>query len=296
MHQFNFEAIGTKWQINIYPDISSKNLEKVYQQIQERISDFDLAYSRFRADSLVSKMAEETGSYSLPPDAEKMIQLYADLYRLTKGSFTPLIGQLVSDAGYDATYSLKTKSLTAPEKWEDVISYSKSKLIIKKPVLLDFGAGGKGYLIDLVGAVLKSNQINSFCIDAGGDILFCVIPEDSVPALKVGLENPDNLDQVIGVAHIQNQSICGSAGNRRKWGEFHHIMNPHTLSSPKHIAATWVVADETLVADSLATALFFAPGKLLSEHYTFEYAVLFSDSTLESSQNFPAEFFFEGGK
>ncbi len=293
MNQFDFEAIGTKWQIDLFDEVNSAKLRDVYTLIQKRIDAFDKYYSRFREDSTIFEMSRNSGEYRLPADGEKLLSLYHDLYRLTEGAFTPLIGQVMSDAGYDARYSLISKPLKKPGLWEDYLSFTKTSLTIKKPILLDFGAGGKGYLIDLVGDVLNQQGIYSFCIDAGGDILCSSAENDNSAPMRIGLENPSDITKVIGVAEVKNKSICGSAGNRRKWGEFHHLISPHTLTSPTHILATWVIANDTLTADALATALFFTSAQKLQATYEFEYVVLFSDGTTDVSNHFPGELFFE---
>jgi thiamine biosynthesis lipoprotein len=53
------------------------------------------------------------------------------------------------------------------------------------------------------------------------------------------------------------------------------------------------VADTGLLADGLATALFFADAAMLQKHYNFEYAIVNNDFSLERSPNFPATFFTE---
>ena len=123
-----------------------------------------------------------------------------------------------------------------------------------------------------------------------------VYQTDRKETLQVGLENPDDFAQVIGVASIHNQSICASAGNRRRWKQFHHIISPHTLASPKNIKATWVVAKTALLADALATCLFFVPAKTLLAKFTFSYATVYEDNTREVSKAFPAEIFSQTSK
>ncbi len=291
MIQFDFNAIGTTWHIDIYQDLESSIESKILTDIKERIESFDKVYSRFRPDSLVTKIGNGSGVFQLPADSEKLFGIYHNLYEVTDGFFTPLIGKLLSDAGYDAKYSLQQKGiLESPPAWDDVMDYKNHSLIVKKPVMLDFGAAGKGYLIDLVGKVLEADGIYGYCIDAGGDILH----KGSLP-IRIGLENPTNKDQVVGVFPLINAAICGSAGNRRKWGNFNHIMNPKTLSSAKDILAVWVVAREALVADALTTCLFFVQAqeliKRLSGKYDFEYILIRNDLSFEQSDGFSAEIF-----
>jgi len=294
MHtQFKFEAIGTGWVIDVWDNVGLGKEEDILKQVRDRIDIFDKNYSRFRDDSLVTEISQKTGTYVLPADAELMMDIYYALFKLTGGLLTPLIGQVMVDAGYDAKYSLKQiRELESPLDWDDVLEYSHPNLKVKEQVILDFGAAGKGYLIDIVADVLRGNGLENFCIDAGGDILHN--RKDGVP-IKIGLENPENFEQVIGVCDLLNQSLCGSAGSRRHWNglrqNFHHIIHPKKLESPKDILATWVIADTTLVADALATSLFFVSPETLLSQYDFKYVIIYADYSILRSNNFPGEIF-----
>lgn len=285
MSVLDFEAIGTHWKIDL-GDVSSSQLRKLSGLIADRINEFDKDYSRFRHDSLVAKMSKQAGRYKLPDDAQPMLDFYKQLYDLSGGLVTPLIGDLLVAAGYDPDYSLKPKKLSRPARWEDVLKYDFPDLEIAKPVVLDFGAAGKGYLVDIVRKILVDEGVETFVINAGGDI-FC----QGADKVQVALEHPDHPSLAVGVAQILNQSICGSAGNRRQWQGFHHVIDPEKLSSPEHIKALWVVADNAMVADGLTTLLYFVKPELLNAHFQFEYAIVNSDMSLNYSSAFPAEFF-----
>jgi thiamine biosynthesis lipoprotein len=259
--------------------------------IVRRIDEYDKNYSRFRADSLVTTMASRAGAYRLPDDAQELFAVYRTLYELTDGGMTPLIGQVMSDAGYDATYSLQPKPLRTPPAWDTVMTYAHPQLQLTQPVLLDFGAAGKGHIVDIVGELISQHGIKDYCVDAGGDSVY--YRETSAQPMHIGLEHPRNPGQVIGVATVYNRSLCGSAGNRRAWGAYHHIIDPHALASPRHIQALWVAADSALYADALTTALFFAPAKKLATRYNFEYAIMHDDDSLEQSAGFPGTFFMD---
>jgi len=283
-----FEGVGTKWRIDLYSPLPRPKHEYLQRLIQERIEQFERLYSRFRFDSFINIMLNQVGTFTLPPDAEPLFSIYEKLYQLTQGAFTPFIAQVLTDVGYDALYSFKKGSAKHPPQWEEIFDYHYPKVKIKKPQAIDFGAAGKGYLIDLVSELIKEYGVATYCIDAGGDIRY-----ESKEPLRVGLENPFDMSQAIGVATISNISLCASSGSRRKWGEYHHIMNPHTLTSPEKVVATWVIADKTITADALATSLFFVSPKTFLPHFSFEYLVLFADSTFEKSPSFPAELFLK---
>jgi thiamine biosynthesis lipoprotein len=284
---WSFEAIGTQWWVGIYEEISDANLVAIRQKVSDRIELFDATYSRFRSDSIVSKVAKTAGTYRFPNDSVELFSLYRLLYDMSDGVVTPLIGGVLSGAGYDADYSLQPKELIRPPNWDDVMTYEACVLTTKKPVLLDFGAAGKGYLVDIIGKLLKDSEIEAFCIDAGGDIL-C---HDLATPLAIGLENPDDASQVVGLAHMTDGSLCGSAGNRRAWADFTHIIDPATLKSPRHIKAAWACAETALLADGLTTTLYFVPAAKLRKAFPFSYLIVYADTSVERSPDFPAELF-----
>lgn len=284
--QLSFEAIGTQWTIDVN-DLPLDSKQALLNKIKSRIELFDRTYSRFRVDSTLMQISVAGGERTLPEDAESLFSLYFDLYNITNGAFTPLIGDVLEATGYDASYSLKMHKPQKPSQWEEVIDFDPPHLTLRKPAILDFGAGGKGYLVDIVSDLIVRCGSKSFCVDAGGDIF-----QKSSSELKIGLENPQNTKQVIGVATIKNQSICASAGNRRQWGDYHHIIDPNSLTSPKNILATWVVADTGLLADALATCLFLVSPDTLNPHYEFEYLIMNADATVAKSPHFKAELFY----
>lgn len=286
--RLTFEAIGTMWDIELFDDVPSLEATALETAVRARIGSFDKNYSRFRTDSLVSQMAREPGRYNLPEDAKPLLDMYQELYKVTKGLVTPLIGQTLSDAGYDANYSFMPGTVTAPPTWEDTLEYDFPHLLVKQPALLDFGAAGKGYLADVIAEHLSRQGQQNFAINAGGDFVY---RSAAGKTLKIALEHPKDPESAIGIAEILNQSLCGSAGNRRKWGTYHHILHPKSLMSPQDITALWVVADSGLIADGLSTALFFVSPVRLRPRFTFSYAIVRQDMSLHHSPDFPAEFF-----
>jgi thiamine biosynthesis lipoprotein len=286
-NQTEFEAIGTHWNIEIEPS-SEKSSSALFTMIRDRIEIFEQTYSRFRPDTLITRMSKQTGTYEFPPDSEQMWSLYKQLYTITKGAFTPLIGSLLSEAGYDASYSLTPKELHKPPRWEEALDDAFPRITTRQPVMLDLGSIGKGCLIDIVGELIEANGIQRYVINAGGDIRHR--QTDGTP-LRIALEHPGDMSRAIGIASIANQSLCGSSGSRRKWRQFHHIMNPRTLGSPSHVISAWTIADSTIIADALATCLYLVPPEDLIPYFDFEYLILRPDYSVTHSNGFQAELF-----
>jgi thiamine biosynthesis lipoprotein len=258
-----FEALGTHWFIQSPRGISS-SLEK---KIHDTLEYVDKTWSRFRDDSLVTKMATAEGDYSLEKADQELLAWYEILYNATNGDVTPLIGQTLADAGYDKSYRLKPKEyLAKTPHWNDVIQRTKNGVHIKTPRLLDVGAAGKGFAIDQVAALFEAEP---YLIDAGGDI------RTQGPSQVIGLEDPTDLSKLIGTFQLENKSICASAGNRRIWGDWHHILDPKTSLPTRDVVATWAIAESAMHADGIASALFFANPKNLASLGTFSYIVMY---------------------
>src|SRR3954471_3285285 len=92
VRQWCFEAIGTQWCIEVFEPLSNKAAVSIQRAIRTRIAAFDRAYSRFRADSFIMRLSRKAGTYHLPADGQALFDLYAELYELTDGAVTPLIG------------------------------------------------------------------------------------------------------------------------------------------------------------------------------------------------------------
>lgn len=282
-HSWQFEAIGTEWVIETRVALSGKTRRAVL----EHIGEFDRTYSRFREDSLVSRIAGKPGQYEFPAEGVELVDLYRKMYDVTDGAVTPLVGNVLESLGYDKDYSFIKSAEQMVERWDDVMRWSGGKLTTKNKLMLDFGAIGKGLLVDEVAAIVELHDHHDYVIDASGDIR-----HKGADVQAIGLENPYDPTAVIGVVNVQNKSLCASAVNRRSWGEgIHHVIDGRTGKPTNDIVATWVIAESTALADGLATALFFVSEKELYDFSPFSYVRLSKDNRIEHSRNFVGELF-----
>lgn len=279
-----FEAIGTAWQI----DTIDRLPEPLVARIHSRIDDFDRTYSRFRSDSLVSRIASEPGVYRFPDDAAPLFDLYRRLYEATDGSISPLVGRALENLGYDRAYSLRpTGEPPIVPRWQDSIAWDGHQLTAIRPVVIDVGGAGKGYLADIVGELIADAGIPEFIVDASGDLV-----HRGSDGIRVGLEHPLDATKAIGVARLHNQSLCASATNRRAWGNgIHHIIDATTGLPARDVIATWAIASTGLLADGLATALFRPNLARLVDEFEFEYVRMFADGRVECSPSLDGELF-----
>lgn len=282
-HSWQFVALGTSWSI----DTAQVLDESLRERVTGRIEQFDKTYSRFRDDSLVDEL-RSPGQYVLPDDSTKLLGLYEQLYELTDGQMTPLIGSMLEDAGYDKVYSLTPRDVIRPvPDWSSLGWDGVHTLHTRVPLTLDVGAAGKGYLVDIVAELLEQHGVAMYTIDASGDIRQTL----SEPVL-IGLEHPTDPTKIIGTARLATGSLCASAINRRVWADgMHHVFDPTLRRPTRSKLATWVVSEEAMIADGLATALFFVEPERLLPHFAFDYVTIGIDGTVDYSVDFDGELF-----
>lgn len=287
----SFDAIGTRWEIETGAALD----DQLAERIKERIDRFDRTYSRFRPDSLVSQVAAAPagGVFAFPEDAVALFELYDRLFTATQGGVDPLVGRRLELLGYDASYSLISAEhepdIDRP-RWSSDVSREGRVVATRRPVVIDVGAAGKGYLVELVSAMLRDAGLPEFVIDASGDIRHA-----GANGIRIGLEHPLDPSQVVGVAHLANAALAASATTRRAWGDgLHHVLDARSGKPVSDVLATWVVADDAAVADGLATALFVSDPRRLAERFRFTYVRMLSDGRAEVSPDFVGEVFVRG--
>ncbi|EIK84733.1 FAD:protein FMN transferase [Gardnerella pickettii] len=232
-------ALGTGIIISSSVPIS----QRVEQRIRDFVEEYESVLSRFRADSLVSRMAraKRGGEFEFPTWAQPLFALYSEFYAATHGAFDACIGADLLALGYNNSVHFIPQSAAGlgknensssdswsnyrralPITWADISQGGGSTtLCINQPVQLDFGAAGKGYFVDLVTQIIKEELSGDspadfdFLVNAGGDMRACFSKENS--QIKVALENPFDTAQAVGVASIASGALCASSNARRRW-------------------------------------------------------------------------------
>ena len=311
-------------------------------EMERFIDEYEHALSRFRADSLVAHIgnAEHGGHFDFPDWAGPLFDLYDALHAATRGAIDPCVGEDLIRLGYDPALSFTVEAdagerlgaLHGRAVWgRDVVRSSGTTLVTRSPVHVDFGACGKGYLVDSLGGLLTDSELSrtshvksaettnptcqsstsdskresaapEFVIDAGGDLL----ARTNKP-IRVALEDPDDPSCAVGVALIGDGAFCASAPSRRHWEvavneqthlAIHHLLNAIDGLPVQQTEAAWAAVRSasfgdypTAVADGLATALFVADPNELSSTFAFDCATLDVDRHATISAGFPGRFF-----
>ena len=272
----------------------------VEQRIRAFVEEYERTLSRFRADSLVSRMAcaKAGGDFEFPSWAQPLFAIYDEFYAATHGAFDACIGADLLALGYDNSVKFVPESASSvsedsaswskyhralPVTWSDISRADGSTMLhTSQPVQLDFGAVGKGYFVDLVTQILKEelsgdSPANSdfpadfdFLVNAGGDMRVCFSEENS--RIKVALENPFDATQAVGVASIANGALCASSAARRRWKvKDANCLADNAFESNCHKSngCESDAFESNLIATHLINALDGVPSQKLSASWTY---------------------------
>lgn len=135
-------------------------------------------------------------------------------------------------------------------------NYSKSN-----DIKLDLGGIAKGYVTELVGRYLEENDIYSYIINAGGNVM--VGKAYNKDTFLVGITNPDNKDNMFTKVKVNNLSIVTSGSYQRYCTldgiNYNHIINPITKYPSNYMKSVTVVSKSSMIADIYSTYLFLLP-------------------------------------
>ena len=179
-----------------------------------------------------------------------IIKLGIDFYDTTDGLFNVAAGNLTikwKEFIGSCNTLPSTEELNVNTNINDIKldgnNYSKSN-----DVKLDLGGIAKGYVTELVGRYLEENDIHSYIINAGGNVM-------------VG--KAYNKDDMFTKVKVNNLSIVTSGSYQRYCTldgiNYNHIINPITKYPSNYMKSVTVVGKSSILADIYSTYLFLLP-------------------------------------
>ena len=171
-------------------------------------------------------------------------------------------------------------------------------------LIIDLGGIAKGYATQSVADALKELGIDSAVINAGGNVyVLGEKPEyassDSAKLWKVGIRHPrpERDDELLAVVSLTDKSIVTSGDYERYFEyegtRYHHILDPSTGNPAGESISATVIADDSVLADYLSTALFVLGAQkgleLVALYPGAEAIIVAPDMTVASSPGFDGD-------
>lgn len=267
LRTLSFHALGTQCLVR-YATSSAHDAERYERAARQWVEIFEARYSRFRPQSLVSRINQSAGNSWVEVDAEmeQMLDLCGTLHAMTAGILDATAGPLLKLWDYHqpaadlpiATEVARTRELVG---WPKVQRAPGRVFLPRAGMALDFGGWGKEWAVDAVAQLAKECGIHQVLVDFGHDIRAIGAPPGR-PAWHVGLENPTHPGTHQGsIALFPGKGVASSGDylrgftrNQRRYG---HIVDPRTGEPVAHdCRQVTVMADSCFQAGILSTTAF----------------------------------------
>jgi thiamine biosynthesis lipoprotein len=198
----------------------------------------------------------------------RVLEAALEVSRLSGGAFDITAAPLVALWSVTAQHPAVPPEDALAQK-RDLIDFncltldaaSGSARLARQGQMVDLGGIAKGYAADQALEVYRRRGISTAMIDLGGNIALLGSKEDGAP-WGVGIQDPDApRGECLGLLSLTDKSVVTSgdyerffeAGGKR----YHHILDPRTgYPAESGLRSVTVVAEKSMVADGLSTALF----------------------------------------
>ncbi len=273
-----FDIMDTDVSVRAY----GPNAEQAIEQAIDEIRRLDLLLSAYNPDSEVSAINQMAGEAPIKVSHDTLEVIARALYfaEISGGVFDPTIlpvSRLWSAAreqkqvpsGEDIAAALELVDYTQVQ-----IDMDEATVFLPKTGMgLDLGAIAKGYAVDKMAQILRDAGVESFLINAGGNVYAGSRKPDG-SLWRVGVTDPRDPGDIIGVMAAEDMSVVSSGDYRRYFVadgiRYHHIIDPRTGYPASICRGTTVFIPSSTDADALSTIMFILgpdDGQAVLEHF-----------------------------
>ncbi len=267
LRKLSFPALGTACEVQYAASGGDPQAQGFERAAVAWVNAFEAKYSRFRPDSLVSRINAAAGREWIAVDAEMegLLKLCDTLHFMTQGVLDPTTLPLLRLWDYKAAApripsAEEIAAARALVGWKKV-QRAPGKVFLPEPgMALDFGGFGKEYAVDIVAQIALDHGIKSALVDFGHDLRAVGRPPGR-PAWHIGLEDPRSPGRVAGSLAVMGQGVASSGDYLRGFTivgkRYGHIIDPRTgWPVANGCTQATVVAPSCLQAGVLSTTAF----------------------------------------
>lgn len=238
-----------------------KKVEKIYKEYHE-LTDRYNSYDNINNIYYIKNNESNDEYITIDKRLYKILEYGIESFDKTNGLIDISMGNVIdvwkkyrdNNSGIPDTLELEKAN---KGNIKDIILKDNNK-IKNNHVNIDLGSISKGYTTKIVGEYLESINLDEYLINAGGNVLVGKHYKNS--NYKIGIEDPNNKDDIFTVLKGNNISIVTSGGYERYYEyngkKYHHIIDPKTLYPTDYMKSVTIITKDSALADTLSTYLF----------------------------------------
>lgn len=236
--------------------------ERLLEEIENRLKRQRKQWHAWEESDLTqfNRDLQSASSTEIPASLSQLLRLSREYHDASGGLFNPALGKLIAAYGF---HDGNIDTATIAEIRRDIpdmhdLQIEGDRASSRNPHLqIDLGGIAKGYAIGLIAQFLDSNGIDSYVINAGGDLV--IAGSRFGNPWRIGIQNPF-APGVVASLELEGRHALFTSGNyarRYRQGENlrHHIIDPRSGDSARGQSSATVLGSDPVRADVAATAL-----------------------------------------
>ncbi len=269
---FTGETMGTVYHVKVIAEPFQRTgfLKK---QIENRLEDVNQSMSTFIPGSEISRFNafQQTGEkFSVSPPFFQVVRIAKEIYELSDRAWDGTVMPLVNLWGFGPATSERgvpddsaVEAIRSRIGFEHITLTTDTSLVKEKKALkLDLASIAKGYGVDQLAALLRSQGFQNFLVEIGGEVYAAGLRRDG-NSWRVGINRPQpdaSATEVYEVVPLTDAALATSGDYRnffeRNGRRYTHVIDPRTgYPVSNGVVSASVRASNCTVADGLATAL-----------------------------------------
>jgi thiamine biosynthesis lipoprotein len=257
-------AMGTFVSLTVLassPDRAQEAIGRAFGEMERLIG----ILSRHDPKSAVSYLNERGQIAGPPPEVSHLVSRSLLYHRWSQGAFDASVKPLIDlfesrQIGGNSGGLRDDDVLEALERvGSRYIDISARAVRFERPGMgITLDGIAKGYIVDRIADVLTRQGLESYLINAGGDIRTAGTKEKRRP-WTVAVQDPAKKGDFPDVIRVRKAAIATSGSYEIHFDRqqiLHHIVNSSTGASADSNKSVSVIAPTALAADALATAVF----------------------------------------
>lgn len=267
VHSFGGFTMGSTYEVKFVGNVP---LAEVRDAVTGLLAEFDLAFSKWREDSEISRLNAAPGAepFAVSPRFAAVLGQALEVARQTGGAFDPTVQPLLAlyrQAKADPGHHLDPAALDEARKLVDYRKVAVQDGEVRRAgegIQLDLDGLVAGACLDAIAVRLDELGVPAYYLEVTGEV-FCRGEKAPGNPWRIGIVDPragERLDEPpITAMPLRDRSLCTSGDYRNAievdGRKVHHVFDPRTGRSTEHdVVSVTVLADSAAVADALGTA------------------------------------------
>lgn len=259
-HRFAFSAMSCRMEILLFGTAAAA--ARGGAAVAEETRRIEAKYSRYRPDSLTTRINRAAGGEAVEVDAETaaLLDFAQSCHQASGGGFDITSGALRQAWKFERARLPPQARVAAALRvvgW-DKLHWRAPWIRLPLPGMeIDFGGLGKEYAADRAAALLLAAGCDAALVNFGGDVCATGPQPDGSP-WRIGIRHPRRAGALLATLPLYRGGLATSGDYERGMTvagqRYGHLLDPRTGWPVRGMASATVIADTCLVAGGLATS------------------------------------------